>query len=145
MTVQSQRRLKLLALAGVLWIGYLAPWPGPWWLEPAKPSIVAIAFALLSVGLGVGSWPVTIVFSLTFFVYGIVVAGFSSMGTNGNLAGESVGMMTAMLYLWSILFSPISLWAPVLFGTGAYAAACKLRPNMRLSGRAVNKVPEFPP
>jgi hypothetical protein len=52
MAPQFVRPLKLATLAATLWILYLLPWPGPVWIEPCKPAITAVAFALLSWRLG---------------------------------------------------------------------------------------------
>jgi len=134
MAPQFVRPLKLGALAATLWILYLLPWPGPVWIEPCKPAITAVAFALLSWRLGVGSWPLTIAFSLTFFFYGIADTYARSFGSAGDLAGEPPETRHAMLYLWAVLFSPISLWAPVLFGALTYGLISRLRSNNRWRG-----------
>lgn len=126
------RSLKLVALAGGLWIIYLLPWPGPDWLEPAKPTVAAVAFALVSRRLRVGSWPLTIAFSLTFFFRGVAIAYVTSFESGNDMAGASPDLRGAMLYLWAMLFSPISLWGPVIFGSLAYAWTCRTRLNSRL-------------
>jgi hypothetical protein len=128
-TAQRKRRIKLLTLAAVLWVGYLIPWSGPWWLEAAKPSFLAAVFAIMSWCLGVGSWPLTIVFSLTFFVYSAV-----DMYVGSDLASEGPNTRVRLIYLGAVVFSPITLWGPVLLGAVAYAAAQRLRPNSRWSG-----------
>jgi hypothetical protein len=114
-----------MALVAVLWVVYLTPWPGSGVLEPLKPTLLAVAFALLAQRLGVASWPLVIAFSLTFFVHGIVAAYLQSAGPGSDLAGRSGNERGILLYLWAVIFSPISLWGPLLLGTMAYALALK--------------------
>ena len=128
------RSIKLVALAGVLWIVFVLPWPGPTWVEPAKPTLTAVVFALLSRRLRVGSWPLTITFCLMFFLYGVVIAYVTSFQQGNDMAGASPDTRDSMLYLWAMLFSPISLWGPVLFGSLAYAWASKAWSNDRFEG-----------
>jgi hypothetical protein len=92
-----------------------------------KPTLTAVAFALLSWQVGVGSWPLTIAFSLTFFLHGVATTYLESVAPGSDSAKETPGVRAGMLYVWAMLFSPISLWAPVLFGTSAYALARRLR------------------
>jgi hypothetical protein len=99
-----------------------------------KPTVTAVAFALLSWRLDVASWPLTIAFSLTFFIHGVVAAYLNSVTPGSDLAKETPGIRAGMLYVWATFFSPISLWAPVLFGTSAYALARRLRSNNRWRG-----------
>jgi hypothetical protein len=132
MAPQFVRSLKLVALAGALWIAFVLTWPGPAWLEPLKPTIIAVVFAILSRRLRVGSWPLTIAFSLTFFFYGVVITYVTSFESGNDMAGASPDTRVTMLYLWSMLFSPISLWGPVLFGSLAYAWASRVWSNNRL-------------
>jgi hypothetical protein len=125
------RSLKLISLAGGLWVLYVIPWPGPVWVEPIKPTVTAVAFALLSWRLGVGSWLLTIVFNLTFFLHGLAIAYVNSFESANDMAGAAPGIRASMLYIWAMLFSPISLWGPVLFGSLAYALASRSRSNNR--------------
>ena len=135
MAPQFVRPLKLVGLAATLWILYLIPWPGPVWVTPAKPAVIAVAFALLSWRLGVGSWLLTIVFSLTFFVHGIADYYVHSSDQGTNLAGAPPGTKESILYLWAVLFSPISLWAPLLLASLSYALVTRLRSNNRWRGQ----------
>jgi len=66
MAPPASRLLRLMALVAVLWVVYLTPWPGSGVLEPLKPTLLAVAFALPAQRLGVASWPLVIAFSLTF-------------------------------------------------------------------------------
>jgi hypothetical protein len=127
---QFLRPLKLVVLAATLWILYLVPWPGPDWIVPAKPALVAVAFAVLSSRLGVGSWPLTIAFSLTFFIHGTVEMYLNS----DDMAGAPPGTRGGMVYLGAMLFSPVSLWAPVIFGCLTYSLMVRLRSNNRWRG-----------
>jgi hypothetical protein len=133
-TPQLVRPLKLATLAATLWILYLVPWPAPAWVDMAKPATIAVAFAVLSWRLGVGSWPLTIVFSLTFFIHSAVAMYVSSFDPTANPAGATTGTRAGIVYFGAILFSPITLWAPVLFGALAYAFATRLRSNNRWRG-----------
>jgi hypothetical protein len=121
-----------MALVAVLWVAYLAPWPGSGVLEPLKPTLLAVAFALLALRLGVASWPLVIAFSLTFFVHGVIAAYVQSVGPDSDFAGRSGNERGILLYLWAVIFSPISLWGPLLSGTMTYALARKGRSNIRL-------------
>jgi hypothetical protein len=94
--------------------------------------MTAVAFALLSWHLRIGSWPLTIVFSLTFFLYAVAIAYASSFAPGSELAGAPPGLRAGMIYFSAVLFSPISLWGPVLFGSLAYAWASRTRSNIRL-------------
>ena len=131
MAPQLVRSVKLVALAGALWIVFVLPWPGPAWVEPTKPTVTAVAFALLSRRLRVGSWPLTITFCLMFFLYGVVIAYVTSLQSGNGLTDASPDTRATMLYLWAMLFSPISLWGPVLCGSLAYAWATRARSNNR--------------
>ena len=134
MAPQFVRPLKLVILAATLWILYLVPWPGLAWIDPAKPALVAVAFAVLSWRLGVGSWPLTIVFSLTFFIHGIAAMYVHSFDPGNDMAGAPPGTRAGMLYVGAMLFSPVSLWAPVIFGSVTYALVVRLRSNNRWRG-----------
>jgi hypothetical protein len=143
MAPRLARSLKLMALAGALWIVFVLPWPGPAWVEPIKPTVIAVAFAVLSRRLRVGSWPLTITFCLMFFLYGIIVAYVTSLEPGNDMVGAPSDTRATMLYLWAMLFSPISLWGPVLFGSLAYAWASRAWSNNRLDrSRAASSVSE---
>jgi hypothetical protein len=130
MTERLARSLKVVALVVALWLPFLMPGHGPAWLWPVGPTITAVAFALLSWYLRIGSWLLTIVFSLTFFLYAVAIAYASSLAPGSELAGAPPGLRAGMIYFSAVLFSPISLWGPVLFGSLAYAWAS--RSNIRL-------------
>lgn len=55
------------------------------------------------------------------------------IGGKWKRAGGIVSGMSprTMLYLWAMLFSPISLWAPVVFGTLTYTLVTRFRSNNR--------------
>ena len=112
------RALKLVTLAATLWVLYLLPWPGPAWVDITKPALTAVAFAVLSWRLGVSSWPLTIVFCLTFFPFGVIQTHARLVDMPNAPQDERSQWV---LYVWAMLFSPISLWAPVIFGTLTYA------------------------
>ena len=132
MTPRPLRYLKLAVLATTLWIAYLAPWPGPAWLTPLKPAIISAAFALFSLRLGVDSWPLIIFFSFTFFIHGVVDAYMHGLNPDNDLKGAPADTRNTMLHLWAVIFSPISLWAPLLFGAVAYGLGSRARSNQRL-------------
>jgi hypothetical protein len=132
MTQRLARSLKVVALVVALWLPFLMPWHGPDWWGPLAPTMTAVAFALLSGYLRIGSWPLTIVFSLTFFLCDVAIAYASSLIPGYELAGAPPGLRAGMIYLSAVLFSPISLWGPVLFGSLAYAWTSPSRSNNRL-------------
>jgi hypothetical protein len=130
------RALKVITLAATLWITYLLPWPGPAWVAATKPAVTAAAFAALSWRLGVGSWPLTIAFCLTFFPFGVIETHAVSFAPGTDLAGAPSDTRLWTLYLWAMLFSPISLWAPVVFGTLTYTLVTRFRSNNRWCDRS---------
>jgi len=132
-----RRSVVLVLLAGVLWIASLVPWPGfLGYLDPAKPTLVAIAFALAAHRLGVASWPLVITFSLTFFFYSIAIFYFSPDMRDIDTSVPGVQTRMAATYVGALIFSPITLWGPVLLGCGAYAVVRRRWSNFRWSGRA---------
>jgi len=122
MAQQMQRTATILALAGVLWIASLVPLPGVLgYLDPARPTILSIAFALLGKRLGVASWPLVVTFSLTFFLYSVVAFYFSPDAQGLNDLTVDNGSRAVMTYFGAMIFAPITLWCPILFACGAYA------------------------
>lgn len=109
-------------------------WPGLAWIEPEKPAILATVFVFLSWRLRVDSWPLTIAFSLSFFIYGAVAMLASSYNPSNDLAHEPLGTKSVFVYFGIMILSPISLWAPVILGSSSYAMIRRLRPNARRSG-----------
>ena len=109
MTPKNVHLLKLVALAAALWALYLVPWSLIPWLEPFKPTLFSIAFAVLAHRLRVASWPVVVAFSLTFFVEGIAEVYVNSPALHKPPSASLPDSRVMMLTLWAILFSPISL------------------------------------
>jgi hypothetical protein len=68
----------------------------------------------------VASWPVVVAFSLTFFVEGIAAVYVNSPALHEPPSEALPDTRVMMLTLWAVLFSPISLWGPVLFGVLTY-------------------------
>lgn len=133
MTAQIRRLAILLPLAGAIWITGLIPWPGVLgYVEPAKPTILSVAFALTAHRLGVASWPLVVAFSLTFLIYSFAMFYFSpdASGLDKSISGE--GARLAASYIGTVIFSPITLWGPLLFGCGSYALARWLWSTNRL-------------
>lgn len=90
------------------------------------------AFALSAYRLGVASWPLVLAYSFTFLIFSFAMFYFSpDMRDAAELApGEHISI--AASYFGAVLFSPITLWGPLLFGCGSYALARRLWPNNRL-------------
>jgi hypothetical protein len=110
----------------------LVPWPGVLgYMEPAKPTLLAVVFALVAHRLGVASWPLVVTFSLTFFLYSFAAFYFSPgmRGVDQPAPGDHTRV--AVSYLGAVLFSPITLWGPLLLGCGAYAVARRWWSNHR--------------
>jgi hypothetical protein len=77
-TLQTYRRAKLLSLAVVLWLANVTAWPGALgYLEPAKPTLLAITFVLVAHWLRVASSPLVVAFSLSFFLFTVAMFYFS--------------------------------------------------------------------
>jgi hypothetical protein len=77
-TVQTPRRAKLLSVMVVLWLANVAAWPGGLgYLEPAKPTLLAIIFVLVAHWLRVASWLLVVAFGLSFFLFSVVMLYFS--------------------------------------------------------------------
>ena len=104
-------------------------WPGVAWIEPAKPAILSALFVLLSCRLRVDSWPLTIAFSLSFFIYSAVAMFASSYNPTNDVAHEPLGTKGVFVYFGVMIFSPVSLWAPVILGTSSYAVVQRLFPH----------------
>ena len=121
------QRLKLIGLTVILWSLYLAPWQGPWWAEPLKPTLTALAFVILSRSLGFSSWPLTIAFSLSFFLVDLLMASVQGLGSRGDLSQTPRETQGLTLYLSAVIFSPITLWGPLIVGTSTYALLCAFR------------------
>jgi hypothetical protein len=141
MTPRTRRSATLLALAGGIWIAGLVPWPGVLvYMEPAKPTLLAMVFALAAHRLGVASWPLVVTFSLTFFLYTFAVFYFSPdmRGVDPPVPGDHTRV--AISYLGAVLFSPITLWGPVLLGCGAYAVARRWSNNRFERSRGVSSM-----
>ena len=120
MTPKHVHYLKLAALAATLWILYLVPWfPAPW-AESLKPTIISVAFAVSAHRLRVASWPVVVAFALTFFVEGVTEVYVNSPALHETPQDSAPDNRALMLTLWSVIFSPISLWGPILFSTLVY-------------------------
>lgn len=120
MTPKSVHYLKLLTLVATLWVLYLVPRPTVAWLEPLKPTAISLAFTILAHRLRVASWPVVVAFSLTFFAEGVAEAYINGPATHETPSGNLPDDRVMMLALWAALFSPVSLWGPILFSVLAY-------------------------
>jgi hypothetical protein len=120
-------RLKIAGLTLVLWNLHFAPWPDLLWIEPLRPTLMALAFVVLAWWLRVDSWPLTIVFCISFFFVEFLLTYVENLGPGGDLSQEPRETQGFMLYLITIVFSPVTLWGPVLFGASAYAMLRKVR------------------
>jgi hypothetical protein len=120
MTPKRIHILKLAALTATLWTLYLVPWLPLLGLEPLKPTLISVAFAVLAHRLRVAAWPVVLTFSLSFFVEGIAEVYFNSPTLHNASTGSLPDNRIPMLALWAVLFSPISLWGPVLSSALTY-------------------------
>jgi hypothetical protein len=136
MSPRTHRSIKVLGLCGTLWVVCLAPWPGPAWLEATKPALLAAIFSLVSYRLGIDSWPLTIAFSLTFFLYSVAEFLGTAYYPGSDLSALPADATSPLVYLGVMALSPISLWAPVIFGTSTYAIIRRFGSNLRWSGRA---------
>jgi hypothetical protein len=123
------RYVKLSALTAVLWAIYLVPWPVPDAITIALPTILAATFALLAHRLGLATWGLVLTFSATFFLHSVVAMYFGTAPPAGNLAATDSEMRLGMTYLGALLFSPFTLWGPVVGSCLAYAAARRARSN----------------
>jgi hypothetical protein len=132
MNPRTRRFVTLSTVAALLWIASLVPWPGVLgYLEPAKPTLIAIAFALTVHRLGVASWPLVVAFSLTFFIFSTAMFYFSPDLRGADVSDRSDNNRVLLTCFGTVLFSPITLWGPLLFGCGAYAIALRLWSNRR--------------
>ena len=91
-----------------------------------------MAFALAAHRLDVASWPLVVAFSLTFFLHSIVMLYFTPGLRDAVIPGESDNARALLTYFAAILFSPITLWGPLLFGCGGYAVALRIWPEHRV-------------
>jgi hypothetical protein len=133
MTPRTRRFAVLLSVTALLWIAGLVPWPGVLgYLEPAKPSVIAMAFALIVHRLRTASWPLVVAFSLTFFLYNVVMLYYIPDLRHTGMPGAGDDTRVFLTYFGAIVFSPITLWGPMLFGCGAYAVALRLWPNRQV-------------
>jgi hypothetical protein len=130
MTPRVRRFALLSSLVALLWIASLLPLPGVFgYLEALQPTLVAIAFALAAHRLRVASWPLVVAFNLTFFLYSVAAFYFSPdfRGPDSGANGDNTRVLAT--YLGTMVFSPITLWGPLLFGCGAYAFARRIWAN----------------
>ena len=110
MAPRARRSAILLALAAGIWIAALVPWPGVLgYMDPAKPTLLAIVFALAAHRLGVASWPLVVTFSVTFFIYSFGMFYFSPdmRGIDQPVPGNHTRV--TLSYFGAVLFSPITL------------------------------------
>jgi hypothetical protein len=142
MAPRARRSAILLALAGAIWSAGLVPWPGVLgYMEPAKPTLLAMVFALGAHRLGVASWPLVVTFSLTFFIYSFAMFYFSPDMRGIDQPVPSDHTRVTLSYFGAVLFSPITLWGPLLLGCGAYAVARRWWSNNRFErSRGVSSV-----
>ena len=70
-----------------------------------------------------------LVFSLTFFLYSVVMLYFIPGIRDAEIPGGSDNARTLLAYFAAMLLSPITLWGPLLFGCGGYAVALRLWPR----------------
>ena len=132
MAPRARRSAILLALAGGILIAGIVSWPGVLgYMEPAKPTLLAMVFALAAHRLGVASWPRVVTFSLTFFIYSFAMFYFSPdmRGIDRPFPGDHTRV--TLSYFGAVLFSPITLWGPLLLGCGSYAVARRWWSNKR--------------
>jgi hypothetical protein len=104
MDVRASRWAKLACLVAVLWALYLMSWPGPWGVEEAKPTILAVVFAALGHRLKVATWYLVIAFSISFFLH-IAVSGYlSCLGPDGE-CGSTPREAAVLTFFISVIFS----------------------------------------
>jgi hypothetical protein len=96
-------------------------------MEPLRPTSTALAFVIIAWWLGVDSWPLTIVFCVSFFFVDFLMTYVRDFGPSGELSKEPPESQGMMLYLNMVVFSPVTLWGPALFGASAYAMLRKVR------------------
>jgi len=120
MTPCARRSAILLALAAGIWNAGFLLWPGVLgYMEPAKPTLLAIVFAVAAHRLGVASLPLVVTLSLTFFIYTFAVFYFSPDMHGVEQPVPDDHARVAMSYFAAVLFSPITLWGPLLLGCGS--------------------------
>ena len=100
----------------------------------AKPALLAAVFSAVSFRMRVDSWPLTIAFSLTFFLESIVELVVSSYNPSNDLS-RPPDARNILVYLGAMIFSPFTLWAPMIFGTSTYAILRRFGLSFRGNGR----------
>jgi hypothetical protein len=108
MTAQTYKRAKLLLLTVVLWVANVTVWPGILgYLEPAKPTLLAIVFAVAAHRLRVASWPLVVSFSLSFFLFSVALFYFSPDTRLADNSASGTGTRFLLTYFGAIIFSPV--------------------------------------
>jgi hypothetical protein len=101
-----------------------------------KPAVLAATFSVVSYRLRIHSWPLTIAFSLTFFLYSVVEFLVTAYSPGHELSTLPLDATSPLVYLAVMAFSPITLWAPLTVGALAYAIVRRVGSNLRWSGHA---------
>jgi hypothetical protein len=127
------RRSTLLGvLVLTLWIANLVDWPFVPYLDLAKPTLIAVAFVMLSHRLKVASWPVVITFSLSFFAFVTAQLLLGSTLESTEISELPARWLNGLAIAFSLVLSPVTLWGPVAGSALLYAWYRRTPPNRAL-------------
>lgn len=117
--------MRVIGLAVAVGLLYVLPWPRGLRGSPFDPTVMAVVFTLLACMLRVDTWRLVLAFPLVPFVLSAI--GLYASGVRSDVGSDSPAFIALAAWAGALLLAPLTLLAPLLGVSVAYALVRGLR------------------